>query len=126
MTCPPEDGGRIDVVVPKFGEVDSVHVKVDGGAQFTVRRNSRGSALGLLAGVHTVVIVRYFEDFGIITTKSSVVEVSLGRGEARVIIFHNDFPLVADARLGPPPASRPERAPLALAFRGSHPGWAFA
>jgi hypothetical protein len=127
-TCPPEDSARIDVKVPKVGEVDSVHVKVDGGAPFTVRRDKRGSVQGLRAGVHTVEIVRYFSSFGIVSTRSSVIEVSLGRGETRVIVFHNDFPLVADAsRPGrASPDSRPDRPPPAPAFRTFHPGWALA
>lgn len=106
-TCPPDNSGRIDVPLPQNGEADSLHVFLDGGARVTVRRGGRASFQGLSSGAHSVEVVRWFEDFGLITTRSSVVEVRLEPGEARVIVLHNDFPLIADTSLpGHAPASR--------------------
>lgn len=119
LTCPPENSGRIDVLVPLLGETDSLHVNLDGGARVTVRRGRRVSFEGLSAGVHTVQVVRWFEDFSGVTSKTSVVEVRLERGDSRVILFHNDFPLVSAAsppgHISAPPAAVP-----------AHDGWASA
>ncbi len=109
-TCPPDNSGRIEVVLALNGEADSLHVNVDGGDSLTVRRGRRVSFEGLSAGAHSVKVRRYFEAFDFVTSRASSVEIRLEQGEARVIVFHNDFPLVADA-------SVPGHAPAALAAR---------
>jgi len=111
-TCPPVDSGRSDVIVPKAGLVDSIHVRLDGGTQVTVRRGFGLSYTGLSVGDHEVTITRWFFIEGLLTSRTSSLRVRLGRGESRTIIFHNDFPLVAGG-----PAPDADRA------RGSrHPG----
>jgi len=127
QTCPQDNSGRIDVAVPKDGAVDSVHALMDGGASISVKRSQRGSFLDLAPGTYTVQITRYFSSFGIVSTKYSVVEVQLIQGETRVIVFHNDFPLVTEA-VSPDPAkpAPPDRVPPSLAFLTPHPGWAIA
>lgn len=118
-TCPPANTSRIEVRLPLAGEIDSVHVFMDGAARVTVKRDQRRSFEGLSAGVHTVMVVRWFEDFGIVTSRTSTVLVKLDQGERRFIVFHNDFPLIADAS----PFGHP---PVPLAVRLSHHGWASA
>jgi hypothetical protein len=110
--CPPEDSSRIDVVVPADSEVDSIHVNVDGLPRATVRRGQRIAFPGLPRGLHTVATVRWYESFGLVTSRSSSMQIQLERGETRVLIFHNDFPRVAGGHA-------PPGAALALAGRSS-------
>jgi hypothetical protein len=118
-TCPPDNSGRIDVLLAQDGDADSLHVTMDGGQRITLKRGKRISYTQLSAGTHSFVLVRWFEDFGLITTRTTTVDVKLAPGEARVILMHNDFPLVVDA-------FRPGRAPLPLAARPAPHGWASA
>jgi hypothetical protein len=113
-TCPPVDSGRIDVLLPQDGEADSAHVNLDGGARVTLRRGKRISFEGLSPGGHSIKVVRWYSDFGVITSTTSLVEIWLEKGETRVLVFHNNFPLVADAQW-------PGHAPGALAA-GPTPG----
>lgn len=110
-TCPGVNSSRIDVLVPQFGLLDSVQVRVDGGAQVTVKRNKRHAFENLSAGTREVTLVRWLIENGGITSKPSTLFIQLDRGETRTILFHNDFPLVAWA-----PASDP-RARARLASR---------
>lgn len=109
-TCPPENSARIVVQVPANGEVDSIHVVLDGGPRATVRRGTARSFEGLSRGVHSLALVRWYEDFGLITTRSTTMRVVLDQGETRVLIFHGDFPLMARGH-------SPGRDPAALAHR---------
>jgi hypothetical protein len=102
-TCPAVDGGRIDVLLPQNGAVDSIHTTIDHGPRFTVRRGQRFSYPNLKAGSHEVTITRWFYIDQVLTSKSSTLVIMLARGETRTIVFHNDFPLVAWA--DPPGAS---------------------
>ncbi len=103
-TCPGVNSGSIEVLVPQSGLLDSVHVRINGGAQVSVRRNRRHAFGDLSAGTHEVTLVRWTSPDGVITSSPSTLRIVLGRGETRVILFHNDFPLVAWA-----PASDPVR-----------------
>jgi hypothetical protein len=107
-TCPPVDSARIDVLLPQNGEADSAQINLDARPRVTISRGKRVSFEGLSAGGHSLKVVRFYSDFGVITNTTSLVEVVLAEGETRVLIFHNNFPLVADARW-------PGRAPGALA-----------
>ena len=92
-TCPPQDSGRIDVLVSRSGTIDSVDVLLDGGPQVRVRRGQRTSFQGLKPGGHQVEAVRWYSPP--VRSRSSSVWIVLQRGETRVLVFHNDFPLVA-------------------------------
>lgn len=107
-TCPDVNGASIEVDVPQVGLLDSVQARVDGGAQVSVRRNRRYAFENLSAGTHEVTLVRWFTIDGLVTSRPSVLRIELDRGETRVIIFHNDFPLVVWA-----PASGAARASTA-------------
>jgi hypothetical protein len=104
-TCPGVNSSTIEVDVPLAGLLDSVHVSVDGGAQVSVRRNRRQTFANLSRGTHEVTLVRWFSIDGNVTSRSSSLRIELERGETRVIIFHNDFPLIAWA-----PVADPDRA----------------
>ena len=93
-TCPPENSGRIEVVVAQTGLVDSVHITVDGGSRVTVRRGRRGTFQGLSRGTHAISTVRWFSFEGVAFPRSTDLRILLERGETRVILFQNDFPLV--------------------------------
>ena len=93
-TCPPESSARLDIVVTPFGLVDSVHIAIDGGANRTVKRGQRGTIPDLSPGVHAVATTRFFSFEGAVLPRSETFQVKLARGEARTIVFHNDFPLV--------------------------------
>ena len=97
-TCPDESSGRIDVLVARNGLIDSLHITVDGGDRVTVRRDPRREVRyafrDLSVGTHAVSITRWFFIDGLLSSRSSVLEVRLERGESRTIVFHNDFPLV--------------------------------
>jgi hypothetical protein len=94
-TCPGAKSGSIEVLVPQFGLLDSIHVQVDGGAQVTVKRNKRYAFENLSVGTHEVTLVRWLIENGGVTFRSSTLFIKLDRGETRTILFHNDFPLVA-------------------------------
>ena len=107
-TCPGVNSGSIEIQVPQFGLLDSVHVQVDGGALVTVKRNRTHAFQNLSAGTHEVTLVRWIStDNG--ASRASTLFIRLDRGEKRYILFHNDFPLVAWA----PSADPGWRAPLA-------------
>jgi len=109
-TCPPENSSRIEVLVKQNGLVDSVQAQVDGGAPVKVRRNRledrRYTFDGLNAGTHSVTVTRWFFADDLVTSRTSTFQIVLSRGEARTIVFHNDFPLIAGS---------PEPAPRAVA-----------
>lgn len=113
LTCPSENSASIDVVVARFGDIDSVHVRVDGGTRVTVKRDKRTSFEGLASGDHAIQVVRWYQNQGIVTSKTSDFTIRLEAGETRVILLHNDFPLVTQD-------FPPMRAP---APEASHPGW---
>jgi hypothetical protein len=96
-TCPRADGASIEVLVDADGLVDSAQVQVDGGAWVTVKRNQRHVFGNLSSGTHAVATVRWFNDFGIPVSREQSLEIELDRGEARTVLFHNDFPLVVQA-----------------------------
>ena len=102
-TCPAVNGARIDILMPQFGAVDSIHATLDGGARVTVRRNQRFSFQNLSAGTHAVTITRWFYIDQVLTSRTQTLQIVLARGETRTIVFHNDFPLVTWA--DPPGAS---------------------
>lgn len=107
-TCPGLISSSIEIQVPQFGLLDSVHVSVDGSDEVTVKRNRTYTFRDLTAGTHEVTLVRWIStDNG--ASRTSTLFIQLDRGEKRFIIFHNDFPLVAWA----PSADPGWRAPLA-------------
>ncbi len=112
-TCPQPRSSSLDVVVSKNGLVDSVHVAVDGGAQVTVRRDRRHTFAGLSRGDHDVLVTRWFFIDGLLSSRTSTVRVRLERGEARTLVFHNDFPLIAAAPAPPATTAGRGRPPLA-------------
>lgn len=93
-TCPPLDGGRIEVLVPQAGLVDSIHVRLDGGSQVTVRRNRRHAFEGLSEGTHEVTVTRWFYILEVLSSQTSTLQIQLARGETRTVVFHADFPRV--------------------------------
>ncbi|MGH7731838.1 MAG: hypothetical protein ACRENJ_11385 [Candidatus Eiseniibacteriota bacterium] len=103
-TCPGLNSGRINVVVSQTGLVDSVHVRLDGGPQVTVRRNQTLTFEGLSQGAHDVTLTRWFFTNDVVNSRTSSFEILLDRGESRTVVFHNDFPLVSWA---PPPGMEP-------------------
>lgn len=116
-TCPGVNSSTIEVSVPQFGLLDSVQVRVDGGAQLTVRRNRREAFRNLSRGTHEVTLVRWFSIDGAVTSRPSTLWITLDRGETRVILFHNDFPLVAWAPASDPPRAEGERMRAPIAHR---------
>ncbi len=112
-TCPPDNGARIDALVPKTGVLDSVRLAVDGGAPVIVRRGQRGGVEGLSRGTHDVEVVRWIAPDGVVSARTSLLRIQLDQGEVRVIVFHNDFPLVAWS----PGRADAERAPGSVAWR---------
>lgn len=111
-TCPPDESGRIEVVVSLLGEVDSVHVTINSAFRGTVKRGRRGEFGGLARGTHAVTTVRWFENEGIVTSRTATILVRLEQGERRTLLFHNDYPLIVRA------PSRAETRALALAAGG--------
>lgn len=109
-TCPAPNSARLEAQVPKTGQVDSVHVAVDAGAQVTVKRDRRHTFANLSAGTHRVDITHYYSSDGIVSSRSATVRIELARGEARTITFHNDFPLITWA---PMPGER-RHEPVAI------------
>lgn len=107
-TCPGENSASIEVLVPKVGVVDSVHVRVDGGAQVTVRRDRRRIFENLSTGTHEVTITHWTFVNEILASRTSTLRILLQPGESRTILFHNGFPLVACA---PAPAPGPLAGP---------------
>lgn len=106
-TCPGENSASIEVFVTKDGLVDSVQVRVDGGAQRTLKRNQRTAFEGLSKGFHKVETTRWFTDVTTLpVSRSATLQLELDRGESRTIVFHNDFPLVAWALPGGPQVLR--------------------
>lgn len=93
-TCPPANSGVIKIAVSANGLVDSVQVRMDGGALVTIRRNHEAVFTSLSPGNHQVQTVRWFNDFGIPNSRSQTIHIELAQGETRTIQFHNDFPLV--------------------------------
>jgi hypothetical protein len=106
-TCPGVNSGSIEVAVPQFGLVDSVQVRMDGGGQVSVQRNRRYAFVDLSAATHEVTLLRWFSIDGSVTSRASLLRIKLDRGERRVIVFHNDFPLVTWAPTYGP--GRPDR-----------------
>ena len=100
-TCPATNSGRIEVLLSKSGLVDSVYVTLDGGTQDTLykdRRSDRRLAYDdLSVGTHKVTITRWFFSEDLVSSRTSSLQIRLERGETRVILFHNDFPLVSSA-----------------------------
>jgi hypothetical protein len=93
-TCPPVHSGVIKIAVTPNGLVDSVQVRMDGGAQVTIKRNHEADFTSLSTGTHQVQTVRWFNEFGIPNSRSQTIHIQLAQGETRTIQFHNDFPLV--------------------------------
>ena len=94
-TCPPEDGAGIIVQVTANGEVDSVQVAIAGGAILKIRRGQRDGVGGLRRGTHGVEVVRWIQRGGLSLPREASFEIQLEQGEIRVLVFHNDFPLIA-------------------------------
>lgn len=94
-TCPGVNSGRIEVRVPQTGLIDSIYVWLNSSSRVIVRRNRSHTFENLSSGTHDVAITRWFYIDEALTSRSSSLQVRLDRGEARVIKFHNDFPLVA-------------------------------
>lgn len=109
-TCPDLNSGSIEVLLPQFGQLDSVQVRMDGGAQVSVRRNQRFAFQNLSPGTHEVTLVRWLVVEGVVVSRPSTLLIRLDRGETRIILFHNDFPLVAWAP-SPDPGGRVPPAP---------------
>jgi hypothetical protein len=115
-TCPALDSARISVGVTQNGQVDSVHVRIDGGPKVTVTKGTSHTFGNLSAGTHEVSIIRWFNIDQILTFRSSILQIRLDRGESRTITFHNDLPLVSWAPMpvvGPAPGRR-GHDPIAL------------
>jgi hypothetical protein len=96
-TCPPDNSARVVVQVSGQGLVDSVHVALDGGASVAAYRDERVIIGGLARGTHDVAIVRWIQTGGISAPRSSSFQIQLEQGETRLIVFHNDFPLIAES-----------------------------
>ncbi len=96
-TCPPDNSGRIDVLLTQNSPVDSLHVTIDSGQPVTLKRGGRTSFRDLSAGSHSFIVVRFYNDFGFVFSRTTTLAVRLAQGETRVIVLHNEFPLVADA-----------------------------
>ena len=115
-TCPAVNSARILVAVTRDGLIDSVHVRVDGGPQVTVRRDRSHAFENLSAGTHDVTVVRWFFIDEILSFRTTSLQILLDRGESRSITFHNDLPLVSWApmpEVDPAPGRR-RHAPIAL------------
>jgi len=94
-SCPPDNSASLVIEVSANGVVDSVHISVDGGANVAVFRDERVSVGGLARGIHEVSTVRWIQANGISAPRASSFEIQLDQGEVRVIVFHNNFPLIS-------------------------------
>jgi len=93
-SCPPQNSAVLRISVAQNGLVDSVQIRLDGGSQVTVRRKGEHRFESLGAGTHVVETTRWFNDFGIPSSRAETIRIELHRGETRTIAFHNDFPLI--------------------------------
>lgn len=92
-TCPGINSSRIELQVPQFGLLDSVQFQVDGSALVSVKRNRSYAFENLSAGTREVTVIRWLSTDGGLS-RTSTLYIQLDRGETRIILFHNDFPLV--------------------------------
>jgi len=115
LTCPPENSGKIGILVPNTLDLDSVRVGLNGPPILLVRRGQEREFVDLPQGTHTMNAVTYRADVnGVAQSRSATLSIVLLRGESRVVIFHHDFPVVAWA----PPTVGPADVKMATAVSG--------